>query len=64
MTTNQVFLIVALLIAGVFFGGLSMVGLPQSLMEWVITDGVFAVSLYISYLVVAAIKGPSKPKFH
>lgn len=64
MATNQIFMVVALLVIGVFVGGFALVGLPQTLMEWVITDGVLAILLYISYLVITAIKGPSKPKFH
>lgn len=64
MTTNQIFMVVALLIISVFVGGFVFLGLPQTLLEWVVTDGILAVLLYISYLAITAIKGPSKPKFH
>ncbi|SOD16464.1 C4-dicarboxylate ABC transporter [Nitrosomonas ureae] len=62
MTTNQIFAIAALVISGVFFGVLFMVGLPQSILEWVITDGALAVILYISYLAIGVFRGTSTPR--
>jgi len=59
MTTNQIFTLAALVISGVFFGILYMVGLPQSILEWVVTDGALAVILYISYLAIGVFKGTS-----
>jgi hypothetical protein len=59
MTTNQIFTLTALVISGVFFGILFMVGLPQSILEWVVTDGALAVILYISYLAIGVFKGTS-----
>ncbi|PSJ17765.1 C4-dicarboxylate ABC transporter [Nitrosomonas supralitoralis] len=62
MTTNQVFAITALVIVGIFFGIVAMLGLPQSILEWIITDGALAIILYISYLAIGVFQGPSKPR--
>mgnify|MGYP001025618233 FL=1 len=62
MSTNHIFIISALVISGVFFGILSLFGLPQTIIEWVITDGALAVILYISYLIIALMNGTSKPR--
>ncbi len=62
MSTSHIFIISALVISGVFFGILSMFGLPQTIIEWVITDGALAIILYVSYLVIVSIKGVSKPR--
>ncbi len=62
MSTNHIFIISALVISAVFFGILSMFGLPQTIIEWVITDGALAIILYVSYLVIVSIKGVSKPR--
>ncbi|PSJ18417.1 C4-dicarboxylate ABC transporter [Nitrosomonas supralitoralis] len=64
MTDNHFFAIAALVIIGIFFGIVAMLGLPQSILEWVITDGAFAILLYISYLAIGAFKGTSKPRMH
>ncbi|MBX3616025.1 C4-dicarboxylate ABC transporter [Nitrosomonas sp.] len=61
MSTHHIFIISALVISGVFFGILSMFGLPQTIIGWVITDGALAMILYISYLVIASIRKISKP---
>lgn len=60
MKTNQIFIIAAIVISGTFFGILSMFGLPQSVMEWVISDVVLGV--YVTYLILAMIGGSSKNK--
>ena len=62
MKTNQIFIIAAIVISGTFFGILSMFGLPQSVMEWVISDIGLGVILYLSYLILTMISGSSKNK--
>ncbi len=62
MTTNQIFSIAAFAIIGVFIGVLFMFGLPQSILEWVITDGALAIILYIAYLAIGGLRGTSKPR--
>ena len=64
MKTSQIFIISAIIITGTFFGILSMFELPQSVMEWVISDAILGVILYLSYLVVAMVSGSSKTKVH
>ena len=61
MKTIQVFLMSAVIISGAFFGVLSMFELPQSTTEWVVSDAILGVVLYLSYLVIAT-SGPSKAK--
>ena len=64
MKTGQIFIISAIIISGTFFGILSMFELPQSIMEWVISDVILGVILYLSYLVVAMASGSSRTKVH
>lgn len=62
MKTSQIFIIAAIVISSTFFGILSMFGLPQSVMEWAISDVVLGVILYVAYLILAMIGGSSKNK--
>jgi hypothetical protein len=62
MKTSQIFIISAIIISGTFFGILSLFELPQSVTEWVISDIILGVILYLSYLVVGMISGSSKNK--
>lgn len=62
MKTSQIFIISAIIISGTFFGVLSMFELPQSVTEWVISDIIFGIILYLSYLVIAMVSGSSKTK--
>ncbi|MBA3755114.1 MAG: C4-dicarboxylate ABC transporter [Nitrosomonas sp.] len=60
MKTSQIFIISAIIISGTFFGVLSLFELPQSVTEWVISDTILGVILYVSYLVIAMVSGSSK----
>ncbi len=60
MKTSQIFIISAIIISGTFFGVLSLFELPQSVTEWVISDAILGVILYLSYLVIAMVSGSSK----
>ena len=60
MKTSQIFIISAVIISGTFFGVLSLFELPQSATEWVISDTILGVILYLSYLVIAMVSGSSK----
>lgn len=62
MKTSQIFIISALIISGTFFGVLSVFELPQSTMEWVVSDAILGVILYLSYLVIAMVFGSSRTK--
>ena len=64
MKTSQIFIISAIIISGTFFGILSLFELPQSVTEWVISDIILGVILYLSYLVVAMASGSSRSKVH
>ncbi|SFD87325.1 C4-dicarboxylate ABC transporter [Nitrosomonas sp. Nm166] len=61
MQAVQVFIISAVIIAGAFFGVLSFFDLPQSTSDWIVSDIVLGIILYLSYLVLAA-SGSSKTK--
>ena len=61
MKTSQMFIVVAIAIISLFFGILSMFGMPTSLMEWIISDIALGAILFISYLVIASRYG-SKSK--
>ena len=60
MKTSQIFIIAAIIISGTFFGVLSLFELPQSTAEWIISDVILGVVLYLSYLVIAMLSGSSK----
>lgn len=64
MKTSQVFVISALLISTTFFGVLSLFGLPESVVEWFISDVILGAILYINYLVIAIAHGASKANIY
>lgn len=64
MKTSQIFAISAIVITGTFFGILSMFGLPESVMEWVISDVILGTILYLGYLVIAMTSNPSKSRMY
>lgn len=64
MKTSQVFIISAIVISSTFFGILSVFELPQSAMEWIVSDVILGIILYLSYLVIAMVSGASRPKVH
>lgn len=65
MKTSHIFVLSALVITGGYFGVLSLYELPETTMEWVISDIILGTILYVNYLVIAMAHGPSKTgKFH
>lgn len=64
MKTSQIFILSALIISATFFGILSMFDLPESMMEWVISDIILGAILYLSYLVLVMTGSSSKTKMH
>lgn len=60
MKTSQIFIISALILSIVFFGVLSLFDLPHSMAEWLISDVVLGIILYMSYLVIAMKQSTSK----
>lgn len=53
MKTIQAFFVTAVIISGAFFGVLSMFELPQSTIEWVVSDAILGAAFYLSYLAIA-----------
>lgn len=65
MKTSHIFALSALVITGVYFGVLSLFELPETTMEWVISDIILGAILYVNYLVIAMTYGASKTrKYH
>ncbi len=62
MKTSQIFAISAVIISVTFFGILSLFELPQSVMEWVISDVILGIILYLGYLATVMVYGPSRTK--
>lgn len=60
MNTNQLVILTALIITGMFFGISSMFNLPDSVMGWIISDVILGTILYINYLVIAFASNSSK----
>lgn len=54
MKTSQIFAISALAISAMFFTVLSLFGLPESVVEWFVSDVILGTIIYINYLVIAA----------
>jgi hypothetical protein len=52
MKTSQIFAISALAISTMFFTVLSLFGLPESVVEWFISDVILGTIIYINYLVI------------
>lgn len=53
MRTSQIFIISALAISAMFFSVLSLFGLPESVIEWFVSDIILGTIIYINYLVIA-----------
>lgn len=53
MKINKLLVASSLTISGVFFGVLSLLNLPESVTEWVISDIMLGAILYVNYLVIA-----------
>lgn len=64
MKTNQIFVISALIVSAAFFGILSLFDLPHSTMEWLISDIVLGLILYLSYLAIAMSRSTSRTALH
>lgn len=64
MKTSQIFAVSAVIISMTFFGVLSVFELPQSVMEWVISDVILGIILYLGYLGVVMMTGPAKTKLY
>lgn len=62
MKTSQIFVISMLIISSTFFAILSLFELPQSMMEWVISDIILGTIFYLSYLIITLTFGSSKNK--
>jgi hypothetical protein len=60
MKTSHIFVLSALVITGAYFGVLSLFELPETTMEWVISDIILGAILYVNYLVIAMAHGSSK----
>ncbi len=62
MKTSHIFILSALVISGGYFGVLSLFELPETVMEWFVTDIILGAILYVNYLVIAMAHGASKTK--
>ena len=63
MKAVPVFIIASVILTGVFFGILSLFNLPHSWAEWIVSDIILGIILYLSYLVIAAFSS-DKTKTH
>lgn len=63
MKTSVTFIIFVTIISGAFFGILSMMSAsPQSIMEWIISDALLGIILYLGYLVSGIMSSSSKTR--
>ncbi len=62
MKTSNIFVLSVLIISATFFGVLSLYELPETTMEWVISDIILGTILYVNYLVIAMAHGSSKTR--
>ncbi len=62
MKTNQVFILSAIVITITFFGVLSAFKLPHTVMEWIVSDTILGVILYLNYLVIAMNQDSTKTR--
>ncbi|MDO9310928.1 MAG: C4-dicarboxylate ABC transporter [Nitrosomonas sp.] len=53
MKTSHILLASVLVITGTSFGILTVFELPGSIMQWIISDVVLGMMLYISYFIIA-----------
>lgn len=60
MNKSQIFIILAIVISGTFFGIMSIFELPASIMGWVISD--IILFLYLGYLMSIFIRSSLKTK--
>lgn len=60
MKTSHIFVLSALVITGAYFGFLSFFELPETTTEWVLSDIILGVILYVNYLAIAMAHGSSK----
>ena len=63
MKTVPAFIIAAVILTGIFFSILALFNLPHSWAEWIVSDIILGIILYLSYLVIAAFS-LDKPKTH
>ncbi len=63
MKTNHLFLLVAASISIVFFSVLSISGFPKSTEDWIFSDVILGVILYLSYLVVVPARDTSRNEY-
>lgn len=64
MKTSQVFAISAVIISMTFLGILSIFELPQSVMDWVISDIILGIILYLGYLGIVMVGTSSKTRLY
>ncbi len=64
MKTSQIFAIAAVIISATFFGILTVFDLPHSVTDWIISDIILGVILYLSYLAIVMVYGPSRKTRH
>lgn len=64
MKTSPVFAVSSIVISMTFFGVLSIFELPQSLMDWVISDVILGIILYLGYLGMVMLGGSSKTRLY
>lgn len=64
MNSNLVFALIAIVITTVFFNVLVLFELPVSLMDWLISDVILGIILYMSYLAIVITRSAPKNKFH
>lgn len=62
MKTSHIFILKALVISATFFGVLSVFDLPESLVEWVISDVILIA--YLTYLAITMAYGSPKNVAH
>lgn len=64
MKTSQVFAVSAVVISMTFLGMLAIFELPQSVMDWVISDVILGIVLYLGYLGMVVVTAPSKTRLY
>jgi len=60
MKTTQTFIISSVVISSIFTVVLAMYEIPQTAMDWVLSEVILGVIVYINYLVIAVTLSSSK----
>lgn len=64
MKTSYIFVVSALVISTTFLSVLFLFGLPESIMEWLISDIILGAVLYINYLLIVMAHSSNKVKMY